>query len=93
MAEEDSLSSGDPDTIGFPTITGGGSGMIGLQDMLLQQRDHVVYIFPTWPKEWDVSFKLNLAGQTIVEAVLVDGKASWTIHSKEYESLEVVCSL
>ncbi len=69
----------------FPTFWGpgfdwdpdhnwGGSGMIGLQEMLLQAVDDKIYLFPAWPKDWDVDFKLHAPGQTTVEGRLKDGK-------------------
>jgi hypothetical protein len=69
----------------FPTFWGpgfdwvpdhnwGGSGMIGLQEMLLQVVDDKIYLFPAWPKDWDVDFKLHAPGQTTVEGRLKDGK-------------------
>lgn len=76
-----------------PDHNWGGSGMIGLQDMLVQQRDETIYVFPAWPKEWDVRFKLHLSGQTVVEGSLVDGEANWTIHSVQYYQPTVICCL
>jgi len=69
----------------FPTFWGpgfdwvpdhnwGGSGMIGLQEMLLQVTDDKIYLFPAWPKDWNVDFKLHAPGQTTVEGRLKDGK-------------------
>jgi hypothetical protein len=69
----------------FPTFWGpghdwvpdhnwGGSGMIGLQEMLMQAVDNKIYLFPAWPKNWDVSFKLHALYNTIVEGVLKGGK-------------------
>lgn len=69
----------------FPTFWGpgfdwvpdhnwGGSGMIGLQEMLLQVADDKIYLFPAWPKDWDVDFKLHAPGQTTVEGRLKEGK-------------------
>lgn len=69
----------------FPTFWGpghdwvpdhnwGGSGMIGLQEMLMQTVDNKIYLFPAWPKEWDVSFKLHAPYNTIVEGILKDGR-------------------
>ena len=69
----------------FPTFWGpgfdwvpdhnwGGSGMIGLQEMLLQAVDDKLYLFPAWPKAWDVDFKLHAPQQTTVEGRLRDGK-------------------
>ncbi len=31
-------------------------------------------LLPTWPKNWDVSFKLHAPGKTVVEAVYRGGK-------------------
>jgi hypothetical protein len=36
-----------------PDHNWGGSGMIGLQEMLMQEVGDEVYVLPTWPKEWD----------------------------------------
>lgn len=57
-----------------PDHNWGGSGMIGLQEMLLQTADNKIYLFPAWPKDWDVHFKLHVSGNTTVEAELVNGK-------------------
>lgn len=57
-----------------PDHNWGGSGMIGLQEMLVQEVDDQIHLFPAWPKEWDVHFKLHLSGKTIVEAELVNGE-------------------
>jgi hypothetical protein len=69
----------------FPTFWGpghdwvpdhnwGGSGMIGLQEMLLQTDDKKIFLFPAWPKDWSVSFKLHAPYNTTVEGVLTNGK-------------------
>ncbi len=57
-----------------PDHNWGGSGMIGLQEMLLQTNGDELLLFPAWPREWDVHFKLHAPGQTTVEAQLKDGK-------------------
>ncbi len=57
-----------------PDHNWGGTGMIGLQEMLLQGDDKKIYIFAAWPKTWDVSFKLHAPYNTTVEAVLKNGK-------------------
>jgi hypothetical protein len=72
----------------FPTFWGpghdwvpdhnwGGSGMIGLQEMLMQTVDDKIVLFPAWPQEWDVDFKLHAPGNTTVEASLVNGKIEY----------------
>lgn len=57
-----------------PDHNWGGSGMIGLQEMLLQTNGEEILLFPAWPKEWNVHFKLHAPHQTTVEATLEDGK-------------------
>jgi hypothetical protein len=56
-----------------PDHNWGGSGMIGLQEMLMQTDNKNIYLFPAWPKEWDVSFKLHAPYRTTVEGVLKEG--------------------
>ena len=36
--------------------------MIGMQEMLLQEADGKILLFPAWPKDWDVHFKLHATG-------------------------------
>lgn len=57
-----------------PDHNWGGSGMIGIQEMLMQEVDSKIYLFPAWPKEWNVRFKLHATRNTTVEAELRDGK-------------------
>ncbi|HMR83732.1 MAG TPA: DUF5703 domain-containing protein [Niabella sp.] len=57
-----------------PDHNWGGSGMIGLQEMLMQTVDDKIYLFPAWPKDWNVHFKLHAPQQTTVEATLKNGK-------------------
>jgi len=69
----------------FPTFWGpghdwvpdhnwGGSGMIGLQEMLMQTPGDEILLFPAWPTEWDVEFKLHAPQNTTVEVKLKDGE-------------------
>jgi hypothetical protein len=57
-----------------PDHNWGGSGMIGLQEMLLQTDGRRLFLFPAWPRDWDVHFKLHAPDATTVEAVLRHGK-------------------
>lgn len=57
-----------------PDHNWGGSGMIGLQEMLLQTDGKKIMIFPAWPKTWDVHFKLHAPYETTVEATVKNGK-------------------
>lgn len=57
-----------------PDHNWGGSAMIGLQEMLLQTEGERILLFPAWPADWDVHFKLHAPGRTTIEAELKDGK-------------------
>ncbi len=49
-----------------PDHNWGGSGMIGLQEMLLQTDGKGIRVLPSWPKEWNVDFKLHAPYNTII---------------------------
>jgi hypothetical protein len=57
-----------------PDHNWGGSGMIGLQEMLMQVDDKKIFLFPAWPKNIDVHFKLHAPYNTTVEAEIKDSK-------------------
>ena len=57
-----------------PDHNWGGSGMIGVQEMLLQTDGKKIMLFPAWPQTWDVHFKLHAPYQTTVEATVKNGK-------------------
>jgi len=48
--------------------------MIGLQEMLLQTDGDKIFLFPAWPRNWDVHFKLHAPYNTTVEGILKHGK-------------------
>jgi hypothetical protein len=69
-----------------PDHNWGGTGMIGLQEMLIQVDDKKIYLFPAWPKTWNVHFKLHAPYNTTVEATVKNGKVeSLTVLPKERE--------
>jgi len=69
-----------------PDHNWGGSGMIGLQEMLMQVDDKKIYLFPAWPKTWNVHFKLHAPYNTTVEATVKNGKVeSLIVLPKERE--------
>ena len=57
-----------------PDHNWGGSGMIAVQEMLLQEVDGKLYLFPAWPKTWNVKFKLCASRATTVEAEMKGGQ-------------------
>ncbi len=52
----------------------GGVLMKALQSMLLQSDGRKIYLFPAWPRDWDVEFKLHAPQQTTIEGIYRDGK-------------------
>lgn len=59
-----------------PDHNHGGSGMIGLQEMLLQTDGRKILLFPAWPKDQDVSFRLHAPGNTVIDAELKGGQVT-----------------
>ena len=69
----------DPGFDWAPDHNRGGAGMIGLQEMLLQETpEGELLLFPAWPKEWNAKFRLHATGGRIVEAEINNGKISLT---------------
>jgi hypothetical protein len=69
----------------FPTFWGpghdwvpdhnwGGSGMIGLQEMLMQTPGRKIILLPAWPADWSCSFRLHAPYQTVVEGTVAAGR-------------------
>ncbi|MDZ4816980.1 MAG: DUF5703 domain-containing protein [Verrucomicrobiota bacterium] len=57
----------------IPDQDHGGVTMIALQRMVMQCDDGKIHLFPAWPKDWDVAFKLHAPGGTVVEGTLEKG--------------------
>jgi len=61
----------------LPDHNWGGSGMVGLQEMLMSANpygDGKIYLLPAWPTKWNVDFKLHAPQQTTIEASVKNGK-------------------
>ena len=70
-----------------PDHNRGGAGMIGLQEMLLQEDlDHNPILFPAWPREWNCRFRLYISGQRCVDGEIKDGKITYTIDGVDYSN-------
>jgi hypothetical protein len=76
-----------------PDHNWGGSGMIGLQEMLMQTPGDRILLFPAWPKDWDVDFKLHAPYQTTVEGVLKNGKLTELNVTPESRRRDVIVEL
>ena len=57
-----------------PDHNWGGSGMIGMQEMLLQEVGDRLYVFPAWPRSRNVKFRLHASHNTVVEGEMRDGR-------------------
>jgi hypothetical protein len=57
-----------------PDHNWGGSGMIGLQEMLMQVDGQKIFLLPAWPANWDVHFKLHAPYKTTIEGIVKQGK-------------------
>ena len=76
----------DPGFDWAPDHNRGGSGMIGLQEMLLQENeDNNPVLFPAWPREWNCRFCLYISGRRCIEAELKNGRITYTEDGVEGE--------
>lgn len=73
-----------------PDHNWGGSAMIGLQEMLLQTDGEKIYIFPAWPLDRDISFRLHAPHGTVVDAELKEGKVTKLIVTPESRLKDIV---
>jgi hypothetical protein len=76
-----------------PDHNWGGSGMIGLQEMLLQADGKKIYLCPAWPKNQDVHFKLHAPYNTTVEATVINGKVQSLTVLPEVRKKDVIVML
>ena len=58
----------------MPDQNHGGNLLNTAQLMLCQADGRKILLFPAWPRDWDVDFKLHMPYQTTVEATLTHGK-------------------
>lgn len=85
----------------FPTFWGpghdwvpdhnwGGSGMLGLQEMLLQTVGDEIRLCPAWPRDWDCSFKLHAPGSTTVQAQVRNGQVTDLVVTPKSREKDIV---
>jgi hypothetical protein len=58
----------------IPDLDNGGSGMITLEEMLLQSNGRKLLLLPAWPSDWSANFKLHAPFRTTVQGRVVHGK-------------------
>ncbi len=57
----------------IPDQCHGGSTIHGLENMIVQSQGDKIYLFPAWPEDWDVNFKVHAAQNTVLEGVYQNG--------------------
>lgn len=73
-----------------PDHNWGGTGMIGMQDMLLQSHGSQILLFPAWPRDENVHFRLHAPYRTSVECSLQDGKITRLVVTPAYRKKDIV---
>jgi hypothetical protein len=73
-----------------PDHNWGGSGMIGLQEMLVQTIGERILLLPAWPQDWNVDFKLHAPQQTTVEGIVRGGRLQELIITPAARRADVV---
>ena len=68
----------------------GNVASIALQTMLMQTEGTKIVLFPSWPKDWDVEFKLHAPLNTTVEGVFKAGKLERLTVTPEKRSADVI---
>ena len=61
---------------GVPDVQHASMAATGLQKMLLQNVGNKIILIPTWPEDWNCSFKLYAKKNTIVEGKITNGELS-----------------
>ncbi len=74
----------------IPDVQDAGTGMIGLQLMLMQCDGKRIQLLPAWPKDWTADFKLHAPYKTIVEGHVENGKITKLKVTPEERTKDVV---
>jgi len=63
---------------------------LALQAMLLQGDYGRIHLFPAWPKEWDVDFRLHAPPGTVIEASLRKGRIEKLRITPSYRARDLI---
>ena len=74
----------------LPDQNHGGNLLNTTNLMLLQGEGQQIRLFPAWPRNWDVSFRLHAPQKTVVEAELKHGKITRLIVTPESRRKDVI---
>jgi alpha-L-fucosidase 2 len=76
----------------IPDLDNGGSGMITLEEMLLQPDGKKLILLPAWPSNWSADFKLHAPLETTVEGHVEKGKITRLVVQPESRAKDVVAA-
>lgn len=76
-----------------PDHNWGGTGMIALQEMLMQNVNDSILLLPCWPKDWNVKFKLHAPRQTTVECVYRNGRIEKNVVTPNKRKEDIIPAL
>jgi hypothetical protein len=76
----------------IPDLDNGGSGMIALQQMLMQCDGKSILLLPAWPREWTADFQLHAPYQTIVQGHVEGGRLTGLQVTPKSRTKDVVLS-
>lgn len=74
----------------IPDLDNGGSGMITLEEMLLQPDGRKLLLLPAWPRNWSADFKLHAPFKTTIEGHVDNGKLVRLVVTPESRSKDVI---
>jgi alpha-L-fucosidase 2 len=74
----------------IPDMDNGGSGMITLQNMVMQCDGKRIQLLPAWPADWTADFKLHAPYNTTVEGHVEQGKITNLKVTPEARAKDVV---
>jgi alpha-L-fucosidase 2 len=74
----------------IPDMDNGGSGMITLQNMVMQCEGKRIQLLPAWPTDWTADFKLHAPYGTTVEGHVEQGKITNLKVTPEERAKDVV---
>jgi len=73
-----------------PDHNWGGTGAVGVQEMLMQATDDKIVLLPAWPKDWNVDFKLHAPQQTLITGKVRGGKVVDFEVTPESRAMDIV---
>jgi alpha-L-fucosidase 2 len=74
----------------IPDIDHGGNLQLALHFMLLQCEGSEIRLLPSWPTNWDVSFKLHAPNNTIIECIYRNGRIEYLNVNPEYRQADII---